>query len=113
RFLAVERRPRLVLAEDVDDVERVRRRLDVREVELGNLADGLQDRAQLLAEALDLLLGEREPRQPRDVEHLFAGNGHSLNPRKIKGPFRGPCCWFRKGKPQMPTTFAACRPFWP
>ena len=84
------RRPRLVLAPDVDDVERVRGRRHVREVELLHLRDRLEDRRELLAEALDLRLGELEPRQPRDVQHLVSGNRHTVNPSKKRAPFRGP-----------------------
>src|SRR5262249_17784602 len=59
-----ERDVRLVLPEDVDQVERVRGRLDTRQVQLAHLADRLEDRAQLLLEPRNLLLGQREPRQP-------------------------------------------------
>ena len=72
RLLAGQRRARLVLVPDVDEIERMRRRLDVGEVELGDLADGLEDRAELLPHALDLVLGDLEARQPRDVQHVFS-----------------------------------------
>ena len=48
------------------------RRLDARQVELGDLADRLEDRVQLLGEPLELVLGELEPREPRDVQHLVS-----------------------------------------
>src|SRR5437867_5901865 len=110
----------------------MRRRLDVRKVELRDLADGLENRAQLLLEAGDLLVRQRQPREPRDVQHLIFRNRHVVNPRKCRtqprrrgrggtmgspaikrAPSRGPLTRFRKGKLQMATTFAACRPFWP
>ena len=47
-------------------------RLDVLEVELGDLADRLEDRVQLRTEALDLLVAQREPRQARDVQHFVS-----------------------------------------
>ena len=80
----------------------MRRRLDVGEVELGDLGDRLEDRAQLLREALDLLLAQLEPREPRDVQYLvpsceLAAAGSWTAP-KTK---RGPC------GPRL--TFEACR----
>src|SRR5207247_11318034 len=46
-----KRRPRLVVGPSVDEVEGVRRRLDVRQIELGDLADRFENRVQLLAKA--------------------------------------------------------------
>ena len=59
-------------AQTFDEVERVRGRLDVREVELAHLADRFEDRVQLRPEAVDLLVGQREPREPRDVQHFVS-----------------------------------------
>ena len=50
----------------------MRRRLDVGEVELGDLADRLEDRAELLLHALDLPLGYLEARQARDVQDVVS-----------------------------------------
>ena len=50
----------------------MRGRRDVGEVELGDDADRVEDRAELLGEALDLLVGQREAREPRDVEHFVS-----------------------------------------
>src|SRR5215471_5291957 len=50
----------------------MRGRRHVVEIELRHLRDRLEDRVQLRAEAVDLVVGEREPGEPRDVEHLFA-----------------------------------------
>jgi len=50
----------------------MRRRRDVVEVELRHLGDGVEDRAQLRGQPLDLLVGEVEVREPGDVEHLIA-----------------------------------------
>ncbi len=76
-----QRRLRLVLGRDVREVQRMRGRLDALQVELGNLADGLEDRAQLRAETLDLLLRQREARQAGDVQDLIASDCHLPNPR--------------------------------
>src|SRR2546430_821658 len=72
REVAVEARARLVLREHVDEVERVRRRRNVLEVELRHLGDGLEDRAELGLEARELLLGQREACELRNVEHLLS-----------------------------------------
>jgi len=76
RDLTRQRRPRLVLGEHVDEVERMRRRRHVRKVELRHFRHGVEDRVELPAETLELLLGERDPRQPRDMKHLFPRNCH-------------------------------------
>ena len=49
----------------------MRGRLDVGQIELGDLADRFEDRVQLAAEAVQLLLAERQVRQPGDVLDLF------------------------------------------
>src|SRR5262249_39936361 len=98
RILERERRARLVLAEDVHEVERMGGRLDVREIELRHLADGIEDRAQLLLEALDLLVGQRQPREPRDMQYLFSADRHVPNPSNKEAPFRGPLTTVPKGK---------------
>ena len=67
-----QRRVRLVLGPGVDEVERMRGRRDVGEIELGHLRDRVEDRAELVRQALDLVLGEVEAREPRHVEHLIA-----------------------------------------
>ena len=51
-----QRRPRLVLRPGVRDLERVRGRRHVREVELRDLRNGLEDRRELLLEASDLVV---------------------------------------------------------
>ena len=93
RLLDGQRGLRLVVGPDVHEIERVRGRLDAVQIELGDLADRLEDRVQLRAEALDLLVGQRKPRQPRDVQNLVASRS-PLEPsilREIEaGPFRGP-----------------------
>ena len=47
-------------------------RRHVGEIELGDDADRIEDRPELLGEALDLLVGQREPREPRDVKHFIS-----------------------------------------
>jgi len=47
-------------------------RLHVREVELGHLPDRLEDRVELACEPIELLLGQREARQPRHVHNLVS-----------------------------------------
>ena len=54
----------------------MRRRVNVGEIELGDDADGVENRGEFAGEALDLLLGQREPSEPRDVHDLVSGNGH-------------------------------------
>src|SRR5262245_21026533 len=59
------------------------------QVELGHLTDGVEDRAELLDQALDLVVGQREPREPRDVQDFVSGNCHrsyGSSPRR-----RAPC----------------------
>src|SRR5438045_5225794 len=80
RLLHRQRRARRVVCPNVDELERMRCRLDVRKVELGDFADGLEDRIQLLAKAFDLVLGQLEPRQPCDVQNLVSRNCHLPNP---------------------------------
>ena len=49
----------------------MRGRLDPVEVELRDPVDVLEDPGQLAGHPLDLVLGEPQPGQPRDVQHLF------------------------------------------
>ena len=65
-------------------------RLDAVEVELGDLADRLEDGRELALEARHLLLREAELRERRDVQHLLSRDRHSTHPLKAEGPFRGP-----------------------
>ena len=65
----------------------MRGRLDLRQIELGHLPDRLQDGAELLLEPRDLFLGEREAREPRDMEHLVSRYRHQINPSKSRNPF--------------------------
>src|SRR5262249_47119342 len=76
RLLPGKRGLGLVLAEDVDEVERVRGRLDIREVQLAHLPDRVEDGGKLRPEALDLVVRQREPRQPRDVPNLLLADRH-------------------------------------
>src|SRR5687767_10507015 len=54
----------------------MRGRRHVGEVELGDLRDGVEDRVQLIAETLDLLVREVEMCERRDVENLFSRDRH-------------------------------------
>ena len=70
----------------------MRRRRHVREIELGDDADRVEDRAELLGEPLDLLVRQRQPREPRDVQTssldiAISGNRSSQNARA--GPLSG------------------------
>ena len=94
----------------------MRRRLDVGEIELGDLADGLEDRAELLLDARDLGLGYLEARESRHVQDVFATDGHVVSLEVVNGPPRGaePAGL----SPDLPRdytacTFAAWRPFVP
>ena len=60
----IYRGARLVRAGHVFERKNVRRRLDVRRVELVQLLDVADDRAELGGEALLLLFGEAEARRP-------------------------------------------------
>src|SRR6266536_2151491 len=82
RCLARERGTRLVVREHVHEVERMRRRRNVGQVELRHLGDGVQDRVELAAQALELLLRQRETRELRNVEHLVSRNRHLSDPPK-------------------------------
>ena len=86
RVLERQRRLGLVLAEGVDDVERVGRGLDPRQVELRDLADRLEDGGELLRETRHLFLGQAELRELRDVQHLLSRDGHPIHPLKAEAP---------------------------
>ena len=88
-----------LLGKDVDEVERMRRRRHVRQVELGHLPDRLEDRVQLPAEPLDLVLAQVKARQSRYMQYVVSLDRHLRSdlPKK-KGPFRGPHKRFRKEK---------------
>src|SRR3712207_5715878 len=79
-LLARQLPARLVGAEDVGQVQGVRRRRDVLEVELLDLLDAVQDRAELLAYLRDLFVREPEPGQVGYVAHLLLGYHLSLPP---------------------------------
>src|SRR5581483_7017631 len=102
-----------VVGQDVDEIERVRRRLDSREVELGDFSDRLQDRGQLLAHPLELLVGQLQPRQPRHVDDVFSRYRPLVTIlAERNGPLSGPVGHIRKGA-QAAWTLAACRPLSP
>ena len=61
-----------IVVPHVDEIERMRGRRDLLEIELGDDADRVQDLVELAREALDLLGGERKPREPRNVLHVFS-----------------------------------------
>jgi hypothetical protein len=71
RLLPRKRGTGHVLCPDVDQVKRMRRGLDIREVELADLSDGFEDRAQLVADAVDLLVRNFQSRELCDVEDVF------------------------------------------
>src|SRR5580765_5396325 len=114
RGLARKRRTRLVVGEHVHEVERMRRGRHVREVELRHLRDGVEDRVELAAEALELLLRQSKARQVRDVNSLFPRDRHLawILPKK-RAPSGARNCRFRKGKLYAACTFAAWAPLGP
>jgi len=65
--LNAERRPRPVLAQDVLDLDRLRRRGDRIGVELGEDEILLEDVVELALQAVQLLVAQPEPGQMRDV----------------------------------------------
>src|SRR3954462_2861099 len=87
--LEPERRTGLVGSEGVDDVERVRGRRNVGEVELGHLADGREDVVQLHLEARDLVPGQLEASERRHVQYVISGDRHAHLLAKQRGPLSG------------------------
>ena len=55
----------------------MRGRRHVGEVELGDLPDRVEDRAELPRQPLDLVVRQVEPGQPGDVEHILALDSRS------------------------------------
>src|SRR5262245_29718173 len=77
----------------------MRGRRDVGEVELRDLADGLEDVAQLQLEPRDLVLGELEARERRHVQYVIPRDRHRVSSYQNKeAPFRGPLTTVPKGK---------------
>src|SRR5262249_6979749 len=74
--LARQRRPRLVLGEHVHQLERMRRRRNVGQIELRHLRDRVEDCAELLAEPLELLLGQLQAPEPRHLDNQPSRNRH-------------------------------------
>ena len=62
-----QRRPGHIRPEDVHDVQGVQRRRHIGEIELRHLPDGLEDVVQLHLEPRDLVLGQLEACELRDV----------------------------------------------
>ena len=56
------------------------RRLDVRQIQLRDLPDRLEDRPELLAHAVDLTLGDLQAGQARHMENVFSGDRHLPTP---------------------------------
>ena len=63
---------RLVRPQHVLELDDVGGRLDSLEVELGDLLDVVEHARQLARHALDLVLAQAKPREPRDVQDLVA-----------------------------------------
>ena len=78
-----------VLVPDVHEIERVRGRRHVREVELGDDADRVEDLVELAGEALDLLLGQRQPREPATCSTSSREMAIRSDPLKETGPQLG------------------------
>jgi hypothetical protein len=70
--LARPARAGLVRSQHVLELDDVRRGLHPAEVELVHPLDVLQDSRELARHPLDLILAQRQPRQPRDVQNLLA-----------------------------------------
>ena len=89
-----QRLVRLVLGPRVDEVERMRRRRHVREIELRDLRDGVEDRAELVVSRSTSSSRQVEAREPRHVEHLIPRDRHAdpsfQNARNGGGPSWGP-----------------------
>src|SRR5205823_1826694 len=92
-LLAGERGPDGVVAHHVFEARDLGGRLDALGVELAQHVHRLEDGGDLVAEELDLLLGDAEPSEPRDVDHLFSVDSHRLVslPRAVgQGPLHCP-----------------------
>src|SRR4051794_15220487 len=86
--VAGQARPRLVVAQRVRDLDDMGRRGDVVGVQLRDLLDGVEDLGELAGHAADLVVGELEPREARDVEDLLAVD-HApsrVPPRAVRPP---------------------------
>src|SRR5215470_112120 len=79
-LVAGQRRADLVRAEHVGQRHRVRGRRDVRGDHLLDPGHRLQDHAELAGEHVQLLLGHRQPGQPREVRHLVTGDAAAHQP---------------------------------
>ena len=94
-------------------------RLDVGEVELPDLPVGLQDRSQLVADAVDLPLRNLQPRELCDVENVFLRYRHGTSQCKSLEIERAPIIGARLAVSNesldqpINWTFAACRPLSP
>src|SRR6266511_506602 len=120
---------RLVLCPRVRDLEWMSGRRHVGQVELRDLRDGLEDRRQLLPEALDLVLAQLEAREPRHVQHLVPRDPRHLAdpprdcaglagptrtcPSTTRGPLSEPSRKPGSERPYSAWTFAACKPLSP
>src|SRR5688572_10394164 len=76
RILLRQALPHLVLAEDVHERERMRGRLDPLGGDVAHARGMLEDLRELRAEPLDLVIGERETGQARNVTDFVGGQGH-------------------------------------
>ena len=65
-----------VVAEHVDEVERVRRGRHVREVERGDAAHVVEDAGQIARQRLELVGLERDVREGGGVPHVVRGQAH-------------------------------------
>src|SRR5205814_7787767 len=91
--LARPARARFVRAEDVLDLDHVRRGRDTLEVELRDLLDVVEDARELARHPVDLVLGEAEAGEAGDVEDLIAVDhavkfkGLSRNAKRARAGF--------------------------
>src|SRR6187431_2469904 len=78
-ILRRERGTRLVLLPHVDDRQRMRGRLNVGKVEFRDLPHGFENRAELVAHAVDFALGNLEAREARYVQNVFSRDRHTTS----------------------------------
>jgi hypothetical protein len=75
----IEARPHDIRTHHVDDSGRVRRRLHPFEIEGLDPVDLHKDVVELHADSRELLVGESEPRELRDVADLLLRDGHEAD----------------------------------
>src|SRR4051794_25482305 len=85
RLVHAQRRPRLVGAEDVVNLERVRERLDAGRVDAIELVEVIEDGGELAGHPVAVGRGQVQPGEVGDPGHLVGGQHHTFG---IENGFR-------------------------